>query len=186
MASTLKVQNIAHTGGTTALTVDSSGRILQPVKPIFACHMDRAVGPSDFSAITTIPFNAIEFQQGGTNLVISGSGDTTGATFTAPITGTYHFNLVVNTYQAAAGFNTIYLFIDSAKVNDKDGNASDDMTYRSLDSSGAQESGLYHSLSGSHVIRLTANQTEKPRFLANGDASCTIRTGSRFSGFLIG
>ena len=36
MASTLKVQNIAHTGGTTALTVDSSGRILQPVKPILS------------------------------------------------------------------------------------------------------------------------------------------------------
>ena len=27
MTSTLKVQNIAHTGGTNALTIDSSGRM---------------------------------------------------------------------------------------------------------------------------------------------------------------
>ena len=30
MASTLKVQNIAHTGGTNALTVDSNGRVGRP------------------------------------------------------------------------------------------------------------------------------------------------------------
>ena len=30
MASTLKVNTIQHTGGTTGLTIDSSGRVLQP------------------------------------------------------------------------------------------------------------------------------------------------------------
>ena len=35
MASTLKVQNIAHTGGTTAMTVDSSGRVTKPQIPAF-------------------------------------------------------------------------------------------------------------------------------------------------------
>ena len=33
MASTLKVQNIAHTGGTTAMTIDSSGRMFQSNRP---------------------------------------------------------------------------------------------------------------------------------------------------------
>tara|TARA_B100000575_G_C23052874_1_gene606085 strand:- start:50 stop:607 length:558 start_codon:yes stop_codon:yes gene_type:complete len=184
--SKLSVNTIAHTGGATGLTVDSSGRVLQPVKPIFACHMDREVGPTDFSTVTTIPFNNIEFQQGGSNLVISGSGDTTGATFTAPITGAYHFNLVVNTYNATVSWNSIYLYIDNAQVNDLGGSASHDMTYRSIDNSGKDISGLYHTLSGSHVIKLNANQTVKPRILTSGDNSCTIRMGSRFSGFLIG
>ena len=30
MASTLKVQNIAHTGGTTAMTVDNNGTMTKP------------------------------------------------------------------------------------------------------------------------------------------------------------
>ena len=185
MASTLKVQNIAHTGGTTGLTVDSSGRILQPAKPVFACHMDREV-TADFSSFVTVPFNAIEFQQGGTNLAISGSGDTTGATFTAPITGAYQFNLVVNIYSADASWNSIYLFIDNAQVNDKNGAASHNMTYRTLDNSGQGLTNGYQSLGGSHVISLNANQTVKPRILTSAEASSQIQMGSRFSGFLIG
>ena len=35
MASTLKVQNIAHTGGTNAMAVNSSGVITEPAKPAF-------------------------------------------------------------------------------------------------------------------------------------------------------
>ena len=35
MSSKLGVQNIAHTNGTNAMTIDSSGRVLQPTKPAF-------------------------------------------------------------------------------------------------------------------------------------------------------
>jgi len=35
MASILKVNEIQHTGGTTAATIDSSGRILTPARPLF-------------------------------------------------------------------------------------------------------------------------------------------------------
>ena len=34
MASTLKVNTIAHSGGTNAMTIDSTGRILLPQLPI--------------------------------------------------------------------------------------------------------------------------------------------------------
>jgi len=40
MASTLKVQNIAHTGGTTAATVSSGGIVTFPNKPIGASPID--------------------------------------------------------------------------------------------------------------------------------------------------
>ena len=33
MTSTLKVQNIAHTGGTNAIAIDSAGRVTEPTKP---------------------------------------------------------------------------------------------------------------------------------------------------------
>lgn len=183
--STLNVTNIASSSGTTGLTIDSSGRILQPAKPVFACHMDREV-VEDFQSLTDIPFNAIEFQQGGTNLVISGSGDTTAATFTAPITGAYQFNLVVNIYSADGSWNSIYLFIDNAQVDDKNGSPNDNMTYRTLDNSGQGLTNGYQSLGGSHVIRLNANQTVKPRIKTHNEPSSQIQMGSRFSGFLIG
>ena len=35
MASTLKVNEIQHTGGTNAMTVDSSGRLAYPAQPRF-------------------------------------------------------------------------------------------------------------------------------------------------------
>ena len=35
MASVLKVNELQHTGGTSALTVDSSGRINQPALPVY-------------------------------------------------------------------------------------------------------------------------------------------------------
>ena len=35
MASTLKVNEIQHTSGTTALSIDTGGRVLQPTKPAF-------------------------------------------------------------------------------------------------------------------------------------------------------
>ena len=181
----IKLDTIKSSNGTTGLTVDSSGRILQPAKPAFACHMDREV-VADFSSMTTIPFNAIEFQQGGTNLVISGSGDTTGATFTAPITGAYQFNFVVNIYGADTSWNSVYLYIDNAQVNDKNGSASHNMTYRTLDNSGQGLTNGYQSLGGSHVISLNANQTVKPRILTSGESSSQLQMGSRFSGFLIG
>ena len=84
MASILKVNEIQHTGGTTALTVDSSGRILQPQKPAFRAYRTSSwVIPTttwtDFAAQATI------FNYG--NNYDSGTGR-----FTAPVTGLYWFH----------------------------------------------------------------------------------------------
>ena len=38
MASTLKVNTIAHSGGTNAMTIDSGGRILLPQLPVVLCN----------------------------------------------------------------------------------------------------------------------------------------------------
>ena len=55
MASTLKVNTIQHTGGTSALTIDSGGRILQPEKPHF--HVGKTNG--HVGASTTILWNSV-------------------------------------------------------------------------------------------------------------------------------
>ena len=173
--SNLLVQNIKHTNGTTAQTIDSSGRVTQPSIPCFAVKSNRLVS-ANFSSRTAVPFNEIEFQRGGTIVAISGSGDTTSVVFTAPITGIYQFNLVVNLHNAGGGtWNSSYLYIDGATL------ASNDLTYRSI-----HDPNTYHSLTSSFMISLNANQTVTPYFQTNGDTSATARNGCRFSGFLVG
>ena len=53
------------------------------------------------------------FKYGGTVVAISGSGDTTSATFTSPITGIYQFNMSLN-IQNAGTLTQSYLYIDGA------------------------------------------------------------------------
>ena len=177
MASILKVNTIQDaTNSNTAMNVDSSGRITEPSKPCFAVKSNRLVATTNFDSRTAVPFNEIEFQRGGTIVAITGSGDATAAVFTAPITGIYQFNLVVNLHNAGGGnWNSSYLYIDGATL------ASNDLTYRSI-----HDANTYHSLTSSFMIRLNANQTVTPYFQTSGDTSASVRNGCRFSGFLVG
>ena len=69
MASILKVENISHTNGTAAMTIDSSGRILTPARPVLLAQgnvNDNVVYASSADinfATSGIGFG--EFTQGG-------------------------------------------------------------------------------------------------------------------------
>ena len=81
MTSTLKVQNIAHTGGTNAIAIDSSGRVTTPQLIAFSGQKTNGSG---YSTTGVIPFNQTHLAHASWN----------GSTFTAPIAGTYMFTLV--------------------------------------------------------------------------------------------
>lgn len=85
MASTLKIQNIAHTDGTTAMTIDSSGRVLQPAKPCFYAYMSSGTLAVDSTNSTKTPLNS-------TLVNIGNCWSTSNHEFTAPIAGTYSIN----------------------------------------------------------------------------------------------
>ena len=78
MASTLKVNTIQHTGGTTGLTIDSGGRVLLPQRIAF-------VGKK--TDTTTYNGNASVNVTFNTTDLAHASWD--GTTFTAPVAGLY-------------------------------------------------------------------------------------------------
>lgn len=162
------------TGTNTALTIDSDGRVLTPANPKFSVYLSATSASTDFSsAAGAVPFDTIDFNIGSC-VAISSSV----ATFTAPITGYYQFNLFVNfsNCESANHINT-YLQKDGAFSSNSD------LDYRYIeDPSGA----TYNMASTGALIYLTANQTINPMITVNGDTSVTIRDGSRFSGFLVG
>ena len=85
MASTLKVNEIQHTGGTTALSIDTGGRILQPTKPAFRAYRVGGWQSVSSSGVWhTLTFNLEDHD-------IGGHYDTGTYTFTCPSTGVYFF-----------------------------------------------------------------------------------------------
>ena len=84
MASVLKVNEIQHTGGTSAMTIDSSGRVSEPQKPYII--MDSNYSSSIVKNSSAIcPFNNVLESRGITL-------DTSTYKFQVPVTGLYHFS----------------------------------------------------------------------------------------------
>ena len=84
--STIKVNEVQHTGGTTAQTIDSTGRILTPARPAFSVFYDSS-GTEGVGNNTQVVFT-------GVHKNIGSHYNTSTGKFTAPVSGFYHFNLV--------------------------------------------------------------------------------------------
>ena len=80
MASELHVDAIKHSGGTSALTIDSTGRVLTPARPSFEAK--RTSG--DVTQGNVVVWNETRHN-------IGGHYNTSTGEFTAPIGGTYLF-----------------------------------------------------------------------------------------------
>ena len=90
MASTLKVQNIAHTGGTTAINIDDDGYVTKPVHPAFVVfhHGAGSVVSESGNSSGRFSFQSTELNIGGNPSGINGIQNH----FKAPVAGTYHFH----------------------------------------------------------------------------------------------
>ena len=86
--SILKVQEIQHTNATSAMTIDTSGRILTPARPTLFADMDNGSSAAydTINNMAVVPYRN----------VISGSGiSLSEGVFTIPITGFYQVNATI-------------------------------------------------------------------------------------------
>ena len=172
MASTLKVNTIAHTGGTTAQTIDSTGRILTPARPAFRAFIPSNLPSTDY---TTGGTHQITFPSESYD--IGGNYDTGNGKFIVPIAGLYHFH--VNFYVSSvttATYTSVYLFEGNNEVS------------RTINDPQAGEYGITVL---TDVLQLTAGQEITVHFSIGNDTAVTIHGQSNgaisyFSGYLIG
>ena len=83
MTSILKVDSIQNAAGTTAATIDSSGRLLTPARPVFRAYNASALYTQNYSDWTKFTNWAEQYDVGGN----FGSNK-----FTAPVSGYYQIN----------------------------------------------------------------------------------------------
>ena len=173
-ASTDDTINIIS-GGTTGLTVDSSGYVTTPVNPKFSTQLAVANAAADYTSVATtaVPIDTEDFDIGN---CITISSDV--ATFTAPVTGYYQFNLVLN-LQSAGLATTVSTYFN---VNGALTSAAQDEAYRHLQD---PEDGAYVASTNTALIYVQSGQTVVPHFHVGSDTSTQVRDGTRFSGFLV-
>ena len=162
MASTLKVNTIQHTGGTTGMTIDSSGRVTTSTnRPAFVAR--RTSG----SSTGIITFDTVLLNQGS-------HYDNSNGRFTAPIAGLYSFSFnVLSDHNGANQYFGTSLLIngsDYAKVQNR---TEDDNDFGGTMS-------IIASLSASDYVEVSQNNVN-----AYGTSSSSENL-TWFCGYLIG
>lgn len=176
--SNLLVQNIKHTNDTSAMTIDSSGRILKPSQPVFEAWYTGSELTFNAGSNAALTYNNVE-QQGGTNY------STSTGKFTVPITGFYCFTLKNNFYNIAVD-NTMY----HGLLQNGTGFGTDEETIEEYMTS--SHATLDYILSATIIRKYTSGDTLQPYVRVGDNGNGTGRTNYTaknyqiFAGFLIG
>ena len=173
MASTLKVNTIQHTGGTTGMTIDSSGRVLLPSLPAFRVSLN-----SDQS-ITATGDHEIAWDEGTTsesdNSFTQGGFSWSSGVVTVPVAGVYCFSVILRVDSIGSG----YIVGKLLKNNDQSSNSEAYIIDGSPPSN-------YANLTGSTVYKCNANDNIRMKITSSADTSYTVQNQSIFSGHLVG
>ena len=164
MTGIIKVDTIQNNGGTTGLTIDSSGRVSTPVRPSF---LARVSSNQSLSAATR---TVVQF--GTTDHNVGSHFSTSTYKFTAPVDGIYQFGYHLYIYSTT--YSEMFFRIDGTA------------TYRQV----GQVIGAARNPNGCHgsiALDLNANQTVDVE--AYSEDAATVYSGDRssiFYGYLVG
>ena len=172
--SKLQVETISHTNNTTAMTIDSSGRVLQPTIPAFRVGLTANQNVTSTGSHVTIEFNEgtssendFCFSQGGFSW--------SSGVVTVPVTGVYHFDLLARVDSVGSG----YIVFSIAKNNDFSGNK----RMFSIEGDPATD---YQTITASGVFKLAASDNVRCAIYSSTDSNLNVTTSTTFSGHLVG
>jgi len=173
--TSLNVPTIKDSSGTnTAMTIDSSGRILTPARPAFSCRPNGAMNFITQAGWKTTVFQTVDFD--------IGSNLNAGGYFVCPVTGIYQFNLHMRFDSVGTSYVIICLASELSGTSTPTSNAN--LYFNSYVINGSPNSS-YDSLSTSLTISMTAGDNVMP-WHYSADTFYTVATASSFSGFLVG
>jgi hypothetical protein len=169
MASTLKVNTIAHTGGTTALTTDSSGRVFRSNIPQWFASFSAQSGV-DYAG----DWNKLQFVKDTEyGIPASSDFDDTNNRYVAPVAGLYWHSWSIR----ADGFSGGYIHCESRKNNNSMSK------YRSI-TGGAGTN--YESIGCQGIVYLGVGDYIEAFVNFSGDSSVDLDNDANFHGYLIG
>ena len=175
MASELHVDAIKHSGGTSAMTIDSSGRVKTPARPTFRARRINNLTLSGGNDTQNLIMNAVDFDVG------NGYNTSTGI-YTVPLGGIYFFFLNVRFDNVASG-----AYSRAIIHNDKSGATSYTDLVNVLGSIvGTGMSTNYHTINASGLLQCETNDTIKFLGGDNADSSIFLHQESQCGGFLVG
>ena len=167
------------TGTTTAMTIDSSGRILTPARPAFRVRREDA---STTGVTGQVNFNAVDINVGS-------HYDTSSYYFLVPITGIYCFQFNGLSSASSAGAENPAGTTCAAEIQKSSVSNFASLTSIGFGFSKVTSSTSYQTINVSCIDQLTAGEYVR-LMVTNGhiysDATTEQRYDPAFSGFLIG
>ena len=175
--SKLSVNTIAHTGGTTGLTIDSAGRILKPALPAFRVGLLNSQ-----SETATNSHETVEWDEGITSesdfCFTQGGFSWNNGVVTVPVAGIYSFSMVLR----IDSVNGQYYVVGRITKNNNM------VSNREMYVIDGQAAPNYINLTGTTLYKLDVNDNIRVSVYVENDSSSgwSINNGSTFSGHLVG
>ena len=172
MSSRILVDEIySKTGNTSALTIDSSGRVQMPVVPAWRVGLTGNQTNTTAGSDVQIVYN----DSNTNNCFLQGGVTLSSGIITVPIAGVYHVNMSARIDFVGSGY-----IIAKIKRNNIDSDNSDTYIIAGSPSSN------YENLTGSDVFKCDANDNFRVTVYSDSDTSWNMNSNTLFSGHLVG
>lgn len=118
--STLGIENIEHTNGTTAMTVDNAGRVFQPTKPAFSVRgYNSSIRAGSVNGVTLHANAQIIYNWQSVVINRGNAFNNTTGIYTVPVAGLYQLHAGVG-YKASTNYLKLMIYATSSDA-DNDG-----------------------------------------------------------------